>query len=186
MIQQKYVSFRLAQRRRLLLPTLAVLSGLVSVQAAFASNITVASPVNGTTIQSPIWVRAHNVGCNGLTPIAFGFSIDSSSTTTMGVTPHDIDVTNRSIANGTHSIHFKSWTSNGVCPVVSTTFNVGGSTSGGTGTSDSTSGSIPSNAIASADLDTSGNWSYEHDTGTPGSSTGSTAFPATTPLYDDA
>jgi len=26
-----------------------------------AANITVASPVNGTTVASPIWVRAHNV-----------------------------------------------------------------------------------------------------------------------------
>jgi hypothetical protein len=191
MIQQKYGSFRRAQRRRLFLSTLAVLSGLFLVPAAFASNITVASPVNGTTTQSPIWVRAHNVGCNGLTPTAFGFSIDNSSTTTMGVTPYDIDLTNRSIANGTHSIHFKAWTSNGACPVVSTTFSIGGSTSGGsdasaTSSSSSTSSSIPSNAIASADLDTSKNWAYEHDAGTPGSSRGSTAFPATTPLYDDA
>jgi hypothetical protein len=184
MIQQKYGSFRRAQRRRFFLSVLAVLSGAISAQAAFASNITVASPVNGTTTTSPMSVRAHNVGCNGLTPIAFGFSIDNSSTTTMGATPYDIDVTNRSVANGTHTIHFKSWTSSGVCPVVNSTFTIGGSTSGGGNTGGS--GSIPSNAVASADLDTSRNWAYEHDAGTPGSSHGSTAFPATTPLYDDA
>jgi hypothetical protein len=156
---------------------------VVSAQTVFASNITVASPVSGTTDPAPVWVRAHNVGCNGLSPTAFGFSIDSSGTTIMGVTQYDIDRTDISLSNGTHTIHFKAWTSNGVCPVVDTTFNVAGSTSGG---GNSGGGSIPSNAVSSGDLDTSGNWAYEHDAGTPGSSRGSTVFPATTPLYDDA
>jgi len=191
-MQKKSRSFSRARGRRLFLAALAVLSGVVSAQAAYASNITIASPVSGTTTTSPIWVRAHNVGCNGLTPTAFGFSIDSSGTTTMGVTPYDIDRTNWSIAGGTHTIHFKAWTSAGVCPVVSSTINVAGAgttsgaTSGGSTSSGSTSASIPSNAVASLDLDTSGNWLGEHDTGTPGSSNGSSVYPATTPLYDDA
>jgi hypothetical protein len=173
-----------------------VLSGAVSAQAVFASNITVASPVSGTTTTSPLWIRAHNVGCNGLTPTAFGFSIDTSSTTTMGVTAYDIDVTNKAVASGKHTIHFKAWTHSGICPVVDSTISIGGAaasgaTSAGSGTSQSTGGtstsvSIPSNAVASADLDVSNNWQYEHDAGTPGSSRGSTAYPATTPLYDDA
>lgn len=99
---------------------LTALSGLALSQPAFAANITVASPVNGTTVPSPVWIRAHNIGCDGLTPTAFGFSIDSSSTLTKGVTVNDIDVT-IGMAAGSHTIHFKSWTSNGVCPVVSTT-----------------------------------------------------------------
>jgi hypothetical protein len=45
---------------------------------------------------------------------------------------------------------------------------------------------VPSNATASSDLDTARNWVFEHDAGTPGSAKGSTVFPATTPLYDDA
>jgi hypothetical protein len=192
-IQKKSRSFRQAQRRRLFLSTFAVLFGVVSAEAALASNITVASPVSGTSTQSPLWVRAHNVGCNGLTPTAFGYSVDNSGTTTMGVTPYDIDRTNVSIAGGTHTIHFKAWTSGGICPVVSTTFNVGGSStssggssSGGSTSSGGASASIPSYARASADLDVSNNWAYEHDAGTPGSARGSTVFPSTTPLYDNA
>ena len=133
---------RPAQRRGLILSTLAILGGLVSAQAALAANITVASPVNGTSNSSPVWVRAHNVGCNGLTPTAFGFSIDSGGTT-MGVTPYDIDVTHFSVGGGTHTIHFKAWTSGGICPVVNTTFNVGGS--GGGGTSGGNGAPPPSN-----------------------------------------
>jgi hypothetical protein len=184
-IQKTYRPFRQVQRRRLFLSAVAVLSGVVSAQAAFASNITVANPVSGTTTTSPLLVKAHNVGCNGLAPVGFAFSIDNSGTTNWGATPYDIDATNTSIPAGTHTIHFKAWTTAGICPVVDSTVSVSGSGSSGGGGSTPPS-SIPSNAIASADLDTSNNWAHEHDAGTPGGSQGSTLFPATTPVYDDA
>ncbi len=172
---------------------LATLSGLLLSQPAFASNITVGAPVNGTSVSSPVWVRAHNVGCDGLAPTAFGFSIDNSGTLTRGVTAFDID-TKAAISAGTHTIHYKAWTTNGACPVVSTTFKVAGgstasgSTSGGTTSSStgSASYSLPSNAIPSANLDGIGGWSGEHDAGTPGSSRGSMAYPASVPSYGDA
>jgi hypothetical protein len=119
----------------------------------------------------------------------------------MGATATDIDIHNVSASTGKHVVHFKAWVHGGICTVVNSNINVvattgasGSGTSGtgssGTGSDSSGSGSvstnIPSNAFASADLDTSSNWQGEHDSGTPGSSKGSTAFPATTPLYDDA
>jgi hypothetical protein len=173
--------------KRLALAALAIMSGLALSKPALASNITVASPVNGTTVTSPVWVRAHNVGCDGLAPTAFGFSIDGSGTLYAGVTHYDVDSTKVGIASGTHTIHFKSWTSKGICPVVSTTFNVGSSSTSSTPSSISsgTVTSIPSYAIGSANLDGK-YWAYEQDAGVPGSARGSTAFPATTPLYDDA
>jgi hypothetical protein len=187
-----------AAGRRTPLLFLATLSGLMLSQPALAANITVASPVNGTTVPSPVWVRAHNVGCDGLKPTAFGYSVDSSSTLTKGVNVNDIDTTT-AMAAGTHTIHYKAWTSNGVCPVVSTTFKVaggsssGGSTSGGSTTGGGTSSgsgsavyALPAKAIASANLDGVGGWSAEHDAGTPGSSKGSMVYPAKTPSYDDA
>jgi hypothetical protein len=211
-IQKKYRSFRQSsRRRRLALSVLAVVAGAVFAQAAFASNITIASPLSGTTTTSPILVKAHNVGCNGLTPTAFGFSIDNSTTTKMGATANDLDFQNVSVSTGKHLIHFKAWIHGGICPVVDEAINVvtttgtsgsgtgtsgsGSSGSGSSGTGSSGSGSsgsgsvssnIPSYAVASADLDTASNWQGEHDSGTPGSSQGSTVFPATTPVYDDA
>jgi hypothetical protein len=201
-IQKKYRSFRqLSRRRRLVLSVLAVLLGAVTAQAAFASNITVASPLAGTTTTSPLWVKAHNIGCNGLTPTAFGFSIDNSTTTKMG-TANDLDFQNVSVSTGKHLIHFKAWVHGGICPVVDDSINVvttTGTSGSGTGTSGSggSSGSgssgfgsvspnIPSYAVVSPDLDAASNWQGEHDAGTPGSSKGSTVFPATTPVYDDA
>jgi hypothetical protein len=72
-------------RPRLALLFLATLSGLVFSQPALASNIAVASPINGTLVPSSIWVRAHNVGCDGLRPHAFACFIDTSRTTSWGV-----------------------------------------------------------------------------------------------------
>ena len=183
--------------RRLLASALAVLSAGFFAQAASASNITIASPVNGATTKSPVWIRAHNIGCNGVKPTAFRFSIDNSSTSISGVTAYDIDVTHYAIPTGKHTIHFKAWSHGQLCPTVSSTITVtasGSTSSSGSGnsgqstppSSGGTSVSIPENALASADLDTSSNWQNEHDTATPGSSRGSTAFPATTPVYDDA
>jgi hypothetical protein len=178
--------------KRLALVALAFFSGLMLSQPALAANITVASPISGTSVASPIWVRAHNVGCNGLTPTAFGFSIDNSSALTNGATANDIDVINVGIAAGPHTIFFKSWTANGACPVVSTTFTVAGSSSASstssaaaTAASSATTASIPSNAANSGILDGK-NWIGQKDAGTPGSAQGSTAYPATTPLYDNA
>jgi hypothetical protein len=175
------------------LAVLAIASGLMLAEPAHAANITVASPVSGTTVSSPIWVRAHNVGCDGLTPTAFGYSIDSSGTLYAGVTHNDVDATKVGIASGTHTIHFKSWTSKGICPVVSTTFKVvggsassGGATSGGSSSSGAVaSGSIPASAIGSANLDGK-SWAFEQDAGVPGAAHGSTVYPAKTPSYDDA
>lgn len=183
----KYCS-NFGQAKRLALVILAMFSGLMVTKPAHASNITIASPISGTNHSSPLWVRAHNIGCDGLAPTAFGFSIDNSSTLHPGVTRYDIDTTGVSIAAGTHTIHFKSWTSNGVCPVASTTFTVGGTTSStpsNSTPSNTTVSSIPSYATASAILDGK-NWTGEHDAGTPGSSRGSTVYPATTPSYDNA
>jgi hypothetical protein len=160
----------------------AMLSGLMLSQSALASNITIASPVNGTRVSSSIWVRAHSVGCDGLRPHAFGYSIDNSRTTVWGVTAYDIDVTKVPMSAGTHTIHFKSWTSNGLCPVVNTTF----SKASGTTTPPPVSGLIPSDAVASANLDSATRWAGEQDAGMPGSARGSTVYPATTPSNDDA
>ena len=117
--------------KRMALAALAIMSGLALSQPALASNITVANPVNGTNVSSPLWVRAHNVGCDGLSPTAFRYSIDNSGTSISGESAYDIDHPKRAISSGTHTIHFKSWTSNGACPTVSTTFHVGGASSTG-------------------------------------------------------
>jgi hypothetical protein len=191
-MQRSSCSFLGLVFRRVILSALTALSGVVALsQPASASDITVAAPVNGTSVSSPVWMRAHNVGCNGLTPTSFGYSIDNSSTLTRGITIYDID-TRVGISAGAHTIHYKSWVNGAACPVVSTTFTVaGGSSSSSGSTSGSSTGSnavtsLPSTAVASALLDGMSAWTSEHDAGTPGSSKGSMVYPATTPSYDKA
>ena len=184
----------LAPTCRLALFLLPALSGAVVSTQAFASDITVGGPVNGMRISSPTLIRAHNVGCDGLPPKSFGYSIDSASGIVLGETPYDIDVTSQAIPAGTHTIHFKSWTDHGECPTVNTTFTVSATVKPIAATAEpisataepATSATIPSYAISSGDLDGAGNWSEDHDGGTPGESKGSTVFPASTPVYDDA
>lgn len=149
-----------------------------------SSNVTITSPLNGATgLASPIWVRAHTSGCNGKASTSFGFSLDNNSTFYAGVTTTDIDKTGVSVGSGTHTVHFKTWTSAGSCPVVDSTFSVGGSSSSGGTTVVS---SLPSSAVSYGTLDAKSGWAAEHDTGTPGSSSGSMVYPATTPSYDNA
>jgi hypothetical protein len=166
-----------------------------SSSSSSGSGITVTSPVNGSSGDSAtaLWVRAHSNGCNGKASTAFGYSIDNNATLHSGVSAADIDSTGVAVGSGTHTIHFKSWVSSTLCPVVNTTFTAGGSSSGsGSSSSGSSSGgssgvtSLPSNAVASALLDNLSGWSGTHDSGTPGSSNGSMVYPATTPSYDKA
>ena len=150
--------------------------------------ITVTSPANGASLTSPILVEAHNTGCDGKAPVSFDYSIDNNATLFPG-SVSEIDATGVAIGSGTHTIHFKSWLSGGaICPVVSSTFTIAGSSSSGSGTTtgSGTLSSLPSNAVASANLDGLSSWATVHDTGTPGSSSGSMVYPAKTPSYDDA
>jgi hypothetical protein len=184
LIKRTHAHLSLAPMCRPALFLLAALSGGVLSPQASASDITVGSPVNGTKISSPALIRAHNVGCDGVPPTSFGYSIDNSTGIVMGATAYDIDVTAQAIPSGTHTVHFKSWTSRGECPTVNTTFTVGASTD--PAPSPSPSIGIPSYAVSSGDLDASGSWAEGHDGGTPGESRGSMVYPASTPLYDDA
>jgi hypothetical protein len=116
---------RLRATRGLALFMFAALGGAMLCRAALASDITIANPVSGTHVSSPVWIRAHNIGCDSVPPTAFAYSIDNSTAMVRGETAYDIDVTGQVIAAGTHAIHFKSWTARGACPVVSTAFTVG-------------------------------------------------------------
>ena len=147
---------------------------------ARASDITLGSPANGVQLSSPVLIRAHSVGCGGRIPTSFAYSIDDPAETVKGESPFDIDVTRQALPAGEHTIHFKSVTSEGACPEVSTTFTV-------LDASEKPSApSIPSNAISTGDMDGSGKWTQDHDGGTPGESKGSSKYPAKTPMYDEA
>jgi hypothetical protein len=136
---------------------------------ALGGEITVTSPLTGSTVSFPPWIQAQNTGCNGLAPVYFGYSIDHGNVFTSGVTASEIDTPDPTIGPGIHTIYFKSWTSNGECPVLYSTFAVTGSAGVGD--------TIPPNAVSSGDLDGASEWKWNHDPGTPGASFGSSLYP---------
>ena len=146
----------------------------VAMLNANAQNITVAGPV----ISTPVHVKAHNVGCYGMPPLSFGYSVDDNSSFHAGSTPYDIDATDATIGVGTHIVHFKSWTVSGECPQVDTAFTVGAAAP------TVVASPFPATATSSGNLEGSAKWEWNHDPGTPGSSRGSSLYPQTNPSLD--
>jgi hypothetical protein len=114
-----------------------------------STNMKVIAPVNGTTVPSPVWVRGHVTECNGLPPTSFGFSLDEESAITPGVTHYDIDTTVE-IPSGAHTIHYKAWTSAGLCPVEESSFTVNGTTDGITVDSPANDASVTGSVLIKA------------------------------------
>jgi hypothetical protein len=85
--------------------------------------------VNGSTVSTSVAVEAHATSCNGAPTTTFGFSIDDSTTLIDGESTTTIDTT-ETIAVGTHTIHFKAWSSKGACAVVNSTITVSAATNG--------------------------------------------------------
>jgi hypothetical protein len=149
-------------------------------QGALAQQVT----VSGQLTTYPVLVKAHNTGCNGHPPVYFGYSVDSQTKFTPGYSVEDINHVDPTISVGNHIMRFKSWTNWGECPELDLPVTIRTGTSaplppapapaptpspvptGG-------SGPIPANAVA-VDLNPLGNWQWNHDPGTPGTSVGTT------------
>ena len=61
---------RVRATRGLALFAFAALSSAMLCRPALASDITVGNPVNGTHVASPLWIRAHNIGCESVPPFS--------------------------------------------------------------------------------------------------------------------
>jgi hypothetical protein len=129
--------------------------------APTTTNATVFSPANGASVTSPFAVAAGGTLCLSQTISAFGYSIDTSaSTTIVSGTTLSASV---SAAGGSHILHVKSWGANGSSCVSDIPFTV---------TVPTSAPSIPANAVMTKALQNLTVWTGEHDLGTPGTSTG--------------
>src|ERR1700733_4220833 len=81
----------------------AALACITPVRPASASDVTVASPLNGSHVSSPVWIRAHNIGCDSVPPSAFAYSLDNSTALVRGESAFDIDVARQAISAGVHT-----------------------------------------------------------------------------------
>lgn len=167
-------------------------SGAPSPAAPNASGaLSVASPSSGEQVGTSFNLSAAADTCKSQNVAAMGYSLDSSSNTTV-VRGQSISAS-MDAPSGPHTLHVKAWGPGVVC-VDDVAINVGsgGSTgnSGGsatTGSSGTTGGShsagntgnsgssiIPSDATSASNLDVMSAWTARHDNGGPGSSSGST------------
>jgi hypothetical protein len=139
---------------------------------SLASGVSVSSPANGAQVDTSFNLDASSTSCSSQNVSAMGYSFDSSSQTTI-VDAESIDTT-VSTSVGSHVLHVKSWGSSGASCVQDVSITVVSSSGGGGGGNPT----IPSNAIAATDIDvnTSLNWKWNHDAGTPGSSTGTSTI----------
>jgi hypothetical protein len=157
---------------------IAVLAGfgVLALSLPVFAGVTVNSPANNTDVSSPFTLSADASTCSSQNVASIGYSFDSSSNTTV-YNKQSID-SSIDVSTGTHTLHVKAWGSNGSSCVTDVTINVKSSAS----TSGSSS-EVPSDAQTVSHIQALSGWQAEHDSGGPGSSSGSSAITSSPSLY---
>ena len=137
---------------------------LMTLATPALAGVTISAPGNKSDVESPFKLSASAATCSSNEVSVMGYSLDSSSDTTFFDKP-SIDTTITASA-GTHTVHVKSWTSEGDHCVAEVTVTVAAP--------QAESSDIPSNAIVDSSLEALSGWKAEHDTGGKGSASGST------------
>lgn len=138
------------------------------------AGVTVNSPATNTSVASPFTLNASASTCSSSSVVSMGFSFDSSTNTSV-FKGQSID-TAVSSSTGGHTLHVKAWGQSGSICVTSISINV----TAGTTTAASI---IPSTADIISHIQALSGWKSAHDSGGPGSSTGSMAIVSSPALY---
>lgn len=117
----------------------------VTGAAATSDGVTVSSPGNGSTVTSPFEVSATSETCDGQAVSGMGYSLDSSSNTTIEHGTTSL-VEQISASAGQHTIHVKSWGNQGAGCVA----NIGVDVSGVGASPDSAGSSTSTDGITVA------------------------------------
>jgi hypothetical protein len=150
-----------------------------STGSSSPSTIGVSSPVKGASVTSPLTLSATASTCESETVTTMGYSLDSSSDTTVvdGKTVN-AEVT---AGAGAHTLHVKAWGKGVSCDADVAITVKGGSSTGTTG-----GPPIASGAVSVSEIQTLSDWKATHDTGGPGSSSGSMSIVGSPSLSDHA
>jgi hypothetical protein len=127
------------------------------------AGVIVNSPVNNTDVTTPFTLNASSVTCASSSVVTMGYSFDNSTNTTVfnGQTIN----TQVSSSVGSHVLHVKSWASNGAACVTSISINIKAASAAAESV-------VPSWAEVVSNIDVLSGWKSTHDTGGPGTSTG--------------
>ena len=141
--------------------TLAISLFVAFTTSSFAS-VVVNSPTNGSIVNSPFALSAYTGLCSSQQVSAMGYSLDSSTDTTIVIASSI--AASVSAPTGGHTLHVKAWGVSGAACVTDVAITV------------NTASLIPSIAQSVSSLQTSNGWIAVHDTGTGGSSSGWSAI----------
>lgn len=126
------------------------------------AGVIVNSPGDGSVVNSPFSLSAYTSLCGGQQVSATGYSLDSSTYTTVFKSPSI--TTSVYASTGGHTLHVKAWGVSGASCVTDVAVTV------------NTSSAVPSTASSVSSIQTFSGWSAVHDTGTPGGSSGWSAI----------
>src|SRR5579859_629189 len=143
---------------KLLLTTFLLVVGIIPSHASVIVN----SPTNGSVVNSPFSLSAFTSLCGGQQVSATGYSLDSSTDTTIVNAP--AITTTVSASAGGHTLHVKAWGQSGAACVTDVAITVNAQSN------------VPTLASSVSSIQALGGWVGVHDTGTPGSSAGSTSI----------
>ncbi len=138
------------------------------------AGVTVNSPVNNTDVPSPFTLSASAATCSSQSVVSMGYSFDSSANAAVFSGQSINKAVSSSI--GTHTLHVKAWGGNGGACVTSVVITV----KAGSASPESI---VPSTADVVSHIQALSGWSKVHDTGGPGSSSGSTGMVSSPSLY---
>ncbi len=146
-------------------------SVILTLAVPALAGVTVDSPGNNTTVPSPFTLSASASTCSSQNVVSMGYSFDSSSDTTV----FDSQSINTSVSgsSGTHTLHVKAWGDDGSSCVTDVTITIEASATA----------IIPSSADTVSSIQALSGWQMEHDTGTPGSSSGYMTLVTSPTLY---
>ena len=130
---------------------------------AFAG-VTVSSPGNNSYVTAPFTLSANASICSSQSVVSMAYSLDSGAD--ILIVKSSALQTQVTAGTGGHTVHVKAWGSSGAVCVTDAAVTV-------TSTSTGSSSIVPSNATSVSQIQTLSGWNGTHDTGTPGTSTGS-------------
>jgi hypothetical protein len=149
-------------------------SFVIALSVPALAGVVVNSPVNNTSVSSPFTLSASAATCSSQSVVSMGYSFDSS--TNAAVFSGQSINSAVSSSTGTHTLHVKAWGPNGAACVTSVVITV----KAGSASPESI---IPSSADVVSDIQALSGWTKAHDTGGPGSSSGSTSIVSSPSLY---
>jgi hypothetical protein len=142
---------------RMKLGVFALSISVISVQVATAADVTVSSPAPSATVESGFTLQAQSTTCDNIKTGSMAYSIDQGSTVSV-VNAQSLNTT-VSASEGSHTLHVKSWATNGAGCSTSFAITVKASSA----SSSNWPVAIPGDAVSYADIERESGWSSDAD-----------------------